>query len=366
MQSSVSKTVLLLSSLAGEQLRGVEVWTDAIVGRGLPGGYRVSLVDIRKGHAHTSWRDVRYAAAEVVRTIRILYATFREISRQQPSLVHINCSVVSLPGAFRDLLTLLLAKMRGYPAVMHYRNTPVDPAGDLARFLYRRVFGLLASKADLNLVQNAPAAEYLQHVARSSRIAILPNFVGAQDAGQAHGEAFAGPPRVLYVGALNEVKGTGDLVEVARQIPEAEFRLAGKADGWTPQAPLPANLTLLGELEHDAVLQELREADLFFFPTYREGFPNALLEAMAAGLPIVATRVGAIPEMLEDGEGGLLCKPGDLDALRASVCLLANDHARRRKMGLRNLSRSRELYGYDSVVGRLANLYDEVIEKRRK
>ena len=69
---------------------------------------------------------------------------------------------------------------------------------------------------------------------------------------------------------------------------------------------LPSNVVLLGVMDHSSVIRELCASDIFFFPTTSEGFPNVILEAMAVGLPVVSTRVGAIPEIIEHGTNGIL------------------------------------------------------------
>jgi glycosyltransferase involved in cell wall biosynthesis len=102
------------------------------------------------------------------------------------------------------------------------------------------------------------------------------------------------------------------------------------------------------------------EADVFALPTHREGFPNTLLEAMAAGLPCVACPVGAVPEMLEDGCGESV-PVGDALALRESLRRLAADPERCALLGRRARARVAERYSAAAVMARYRALYETLL-----
>ncbi|MEE8561276.1 MAG: glycosyltransferase family 4 protein, partial [Gemmatimonadota bacterium] len=100
---------------------------------------------------------------------------------------------------------------------------------------------------------------------------------------------------------------------------------------------LEASVELLGELPTmEAVKAEYRRADVFCLPSLQEGFGIVFLEAMAAGLPIVALRTAAIPEVVPDGETGLLVNPDRPEALREALIRLLRDHGLRAAMGGRH------------------------------
>jgi glycosyltransferase involved in cell wall biosynthesis len=114
-----------------------------------------------------------------------------------------------------------------------------------------------------------------------------------------------------------------------------------------------------GRVSPEQATRSYREADVFALPTHREGFPNTLLEAMAAGLPCVATPVGAIPEMLE-GEHGLLVPVGDVRALREALGRLVRDPGLRARLGQAVRERVGERYSLDAVMRRYRALYLEL------
>jgi len=107
----------------------------------------------------------------------------------------------------------------------------------------------------------------------------------------------------------------------------------------------------------------LRAADLFVVSSYLEGMGTATLDAMAAGLPVVATRVGGIPEIVDDGVTGILVPPRDPGALGAAMVRLAGDAALRARFGVAGRARVRE-FSADRTEERTRALYDEVLVNR--
>jgi glycosyltransferase involved in cell wall biosynthesis len=117
---------------------------------------------------------------------------------------------------------------------------------------------------------------------------------------------------------------------------------------------LNGRVAFLGPVDAAAKWKLLSEADIFLLPTYGEGMPNAVLEAMAAGLPVVTTPVGALPEMLPHG---VFVAPGDPQAIARAVLDLAGDPARRRELGQQNRRRVEECYRFETVLEILDGLY---------
>ena len=105
----------------------------------------------------------------------------------------------------------------------------------------------------------------------------------------------------------------------------------------------------------------LAAADIFALPSLWEGMPNALLEAMAAGLPSVATAVGAVPEMVADGREALVVPPGDAGALARALAELATWPTRRREMGALARRRVEEAFRIEATVAQTERLYDELL-----
>jgi glycosyltransferase involved in cell wall biosynthesis len=126
----------------------------------------------------------------------------------------------------------------------------------------------------------------------------------------------------------------------------------------------PKDLEFLGALPHEEVMARLAGCDLFVLPSYAEGFPNAVLEAMAQGKAIVATDVGAIPEMLDTG-CGLLVSPKDVVGLKKALQSMLSDDRLRAETGERARARSSANYSIDAVFAEYATVWRSACDCKR-
>jgi glycosyltransferase involved in cell wall biosynthesis len=117
----------------------------------------------------------------------------------------------------------------------------------------------------------------------------------------------------------------------------------------------------VGPVRGRDIVQLLHECDVLALPSYQEALPMAILEAMAAGLPIVATRVGGIPEVVVDGYNGFLLSPGDIVGLAQRLMILAAEPGLRSLMGRRSREIAAREYDVTPYVERLVTLYEIVI-----
>jgi glycosyltransferase involved in cell wall biosynthesis len=113
---------------------------------------------------------------------------------------------------------------------------------------------------------------------------------------------------------------------------------------------LTSHVELAGSLPRPSAMARLAEADVFCLPSIYEGLPLAILEAMAAGLPVVATAVSGNPEAVEDGTTGVLVRPESADALAETLIALLADPERRRRMGEAARARVAERFSIDLVA----------------
>jgi glycosyltransferase involved in cell wall biosynthesis len=114
----------------------------------------------------------------------------------------------------------------------------------------------------------------------------------------------------------------------------------------------------------DNAASRFGELDLFVLPSWGENFPMAILEAMSWAVPVVATRVGGVPEMVVEGETGLLVEPGDRDALAAAIGRVAADPALAARLGAAGAARIASEFESSAVARRMADLYEELLDRR--
>jgi glycosyltransferase involved in cell wall biosynthesis len=195
---------------------------------------------------------------------------------------------------------------------------------------------------------------------------------GARRASDLRGELGipADAPLVGEIGRLCDVKGQRELIQALAQLPDVHLLLVGKdlEQGGAFQAELERDATRLGVRERvvfaghrDDARAVLGELDVVALPSWTEGLPVVVLEAMAQGRPVVATPVGGTPEVVEDGRTGVLVPPRDPRALAEAVGRLLADPDLRQRMGAAGRARVAERFSPESMTTRVLAIYDEVL-----
>jgi glycosyltransferase involved in cell wall biosynthesis len=169
-----------------------------------------------------------------------------------------------------------------------------------------------------------------------------------------------GEPYILFVGALGRYKGEDVLLRAYSRLKNAPpLVLIGTV--W-PNSPteFPPGITVLKNWPHHAVMQAWRRSLFAVVPSvWPDAHPTVVLEAMATGRPVIGSRIGGIPEMIIDGQTGLLVSPGDPGALRCAIERLLADAALRSRMGRAGKERVRH-YRAGAVVPRIEQVYTEI------
>ena len=181
------------------------------------------------------------------------------------------------------------------------------------------------------------------------------------------GRRAATPFRVLFCGNLNRRKRAQLLPQLAAALDE-RFEIhftAGLAEGSLPAAPVAtggARLRPLGRVEHAEMPTVYQGMDALFMPSVREGFGLCVAEAMACGLPVVACRESAMPELIEPGQGGMLCAVDDGPAFATALRQLADDRALASRMGEFNRARVEQMFTLERMVRGYRELFAEVLD----
>ena len=365
--ASPPETKILFISPLPPATGGISSWMQRIVEHGLHDNYSIHVVDIgirNKAYAH----GVSWWIGQGHRTARILASLVLQLTFTRPHIVHLNCSLSSR-GIFRDLICALLARLWGVPVVGHYRGNIPEFAGGRRNGTSWRALRKLIRVATLNIALNRGSLECLydlQHEKQRSPVS-LPNVIQDFVFHRRFSRVLvpARRIRILYSGWITIAKGCHMILSVARKLPEVDFIMLGPVmtDMEHYLSRLPKNVTVCGDIATDAVFKHMESSDLFLFPSRIEGFPNAVLEAMAFGLPVVATKVGAIPEMIEEGKGGLFIDGSDANEITSALQVLIAYPEMRDRMGRFNIRKSQTEYACSVVADRLVSLYRKVLRE---
>jgi len=223
---------------------------------------------------------------------------------------------------------------------------------------WRRLEATIYRNATLLFVRSRHVERSLveQYGVPESRIRIVyagSNASSSRAAGEEPGRERFAARRILFVGSDWPRKGGPMLLEAFRKVraelPDAELVLVGK----TPAVDEPG-VTVLGELPLERVGDEYLRSTVLCVPTQLEPFGIVFVEAMSYGIPIVATTVGALPDMVEDGVNGYLVAPTDVDGLARQLIAVLIDPEAAAAMGARSKELANERYSWDAVGRRMA------------
>ena len=347
---------LLLISPLPPPLGGIATWTEKYCELCVANGVNIDVVNtgmigdrLQNSTAKRNFKD------ELVRTKRIFDDLKAQLNDKDATydVVHLNTSCGTF-GLFRDYLIAKKVKAKKLKLVTHYHcDIPYWIGNPLSRIYLKK----LAKLSDANLVLCENSREYLGKQVGVSSIKV-PNFID-EDAILCGEKSISDQiKRVFFVGRVSDAKGARELYALAEKFPQIEFQLAGVVDEEVSKRKKPDNLELIGAVPHKDIASYMDKADVFVFPTYSEGFSIALLEAMARGLPVITTDVGANLDMIEQS-GGMVVELGDLDGMIKAVEIMS-DPAIRAEMSKWNLEKVKNSYAKNMALKQFLTIYNEL------
>ena len=304
--------------------------------------------------------------------IRALFIFLFKLSFARPLLVHVHGSKEA--SFYRKMVFMALARIWRKKIIFHCHSGKFDQfyleERDWQKTLIRKVLSL----SDRVVILSPHWTLFFSQMVPSSKLKVLENAVPLASY-QLKSAEFpkALEPTIFFAGLLTENKGIFDLIaiipELVKKVPSVKVLLAGTGELQRIQAVLQSghiegSVKLLGWVDPQQLIGLYHQSHLFVLPSYYEGLPMVLLEAMACGLPIVATRVGGIPELIEEGENGILIHPGDREALLNALARLLGDPILRGHMALKNVQKIKEKYDIPGYIQKLKNLYRELLGEK--
>ncbi|MES2317538.1 MAG: glycosyltransferase family 4 protein [Pseudomonadota bacterium] len=277
------------------------------------------------------------------------------------ALLHMH--VASGSSFWRKAGFMAMARLFGCPVLFHLHGGqfPAYIDRQLTGWRQRLALALIRQSAAAFALSDASAA-WLRARCQLAQVEVFPNPVAA----------WFGPARqpgrdVLFLGRLEESKGVFELLRAfaAAALPGARLVLAGEGEGaavsaLAAQLGIGASVVLPGWVDQRQRAGLLASAAVLVLPSYQEQMPMVLLEAMAAGIPVIATSVGAIPEMLAHGKCGILLPVKDTEQLAASILRIMRDSIHADRLSACGLERVKTIYMADIVIERLRRRYEEL------
>jgi glycosyltransferase involved in cell wall biosynthesis len=275
----------------------------------------------------------------------------------------------------------ILGRLAGVPVIIAHEHWSSKPQREiwLDKLLYRlsdRI--LVASKASRQVVMKAEGipSRYITVVYNGVDVE---QFAPRPDGPEVRRELGI-PPHAAVVGTLGRLSadkgGQDDLLRAVASLVTApgdvhllvigDGPLRAELERLSADLSIAPHVTFAGQRTGPEVGRLLGAMDMFVLPSLREAFPVALLEAMAAGLPVVATRVGGIPEVVDDEVNGLLVSPGDITTLRLGIQRLLGDKGLAARLAGAGRERVITHFSLDRMVVRVEDLYMDLISQKRR
>lgn len=309
----------------------------------------------------------RWSVANVLGAV-VQYARFGAgLLRFRPEVVHVHTSLGL--AWFKDTVYVVVARAVGCRVVLHMHAGRFDAFHAATPGWLQRYTRAILARADAVVAVSDEFRDRLGQVLPRDRMTTLRNCIDGASFQPA--PALADEARILFIGTVGPAKGLHVLLEALAEVRArgiafrawvagyeenpgdlARARARVAALGLSPQCEV------LGPIDADRRAALLREASVFTLPSHGEGLPMAVLEAMASGLPVVASRVGGIPEVVRDGENGFLCPPGAVAPLADRLARLASDASLRAAMGRRSREIAECELDVGSYVTQLMELYE--------
>lgn len=332
----------------------VNNWLDAGLEEEVDFHYLSTLTDYVPGHY-------------LQKTIDALRAYYQFITdARKYDIVHIHVS--SGMGFYRKLVILLIAGLKNTKVAVHLHGSVFREFYDNSSGIQKLLIRYFFDRADAIFVLSESWLNFIREISKNDNIYIIYN--GASVDRLCKVERNDGKIVISFMGRLGDRKGTYDLLDAFEKLiqsePAAFLILGGDGDvekvrSLVKEKNLDDNIDILGWVPGDRKYEVFNRSDIYTLPSYNEGLPGSILEGMAAGLPIISTPVGGIPEAVIEGHNGYLIEPGDSDALCERMLRLCQDSELRKKMGEESRRIIIEKFDISKIVNNLVCVYQKML-----
>lgn len=365
-EKSTGSRVLIIGPVPGPP-GGVASLVQAILDSHLGDEYGLSVLDTAQKRRLRYSPDVPALLSPFYMMLHLLKLGYM-LHRGEEQIVHLQaCSSLSF---LRDSLFVVIARVWKRKVVCHFHGMLCQQYPLFRYRILRRYFCFMMRYVDvLILLSPRFVSEFDTIIPRTQKRAI-PNFAPSFNLADKRPRSEIG---VLFVGRLSAKKGIYDLLQAAivlRSEPAIRFHLAGLEETQADKDRILCELEdnriqekvhLAGYVQGRAKADLFACSDIFVLPSYTEVFPVAILEAMAAAMPVIATPVGAVSDMVVDGVNGFIVPEGDYKLLAERIRYLLHHPRERQEMGQNNLRKFNEEYSLQVNIQRISEIYRSLL-----
>lgn len=318
------------------------------------------LNDARYIVTHAQVSGVRKLGVAISAVVQLV----KGCSGAQRPCVHVHAA--SRVSFYRKSVLLALARSLGCKTVFHLHGAEFNKFATVESGpLTRRWIHHTLHKSSAVVTLSESWAGFLRDFAPGANVRVIPNSVHLPPVTGRQPER----ANILFLGRAGQRKGTFDLLQAVKilsaTIPEVRLVIGGDGDldavaRAVEELGIGKHVEIAGWIGAEEKARRVEKATLFCLPSYDEGLPMAMLEAMAAGLPVVVTPVGGIPEAITNGDNGMLVPPGQPEALAAALAEVIRNDDLRARLGERARHTIETRFGTAVVLDKLGRLYRDL------
>lgn len=280
-------------------------------------------------------------------------------------IAHINFS--EKWGFYRYIPIVFWSKILGINIVMHCHACEFDKFYSRQNKLLKKLTSYTLDLSKCVIVLSKEWNEVFSNITKST-IYIINNFIKVPELN--HYNPYS--PYIIITGKLGKRKGYYDLVNVIPEIlknnKHVKFIFCGDGDieeirTILKKSNIEKYVYLTGWVDNIVIQKYLTNSLLYILPSYNEGMPLGIIEAMSYGIPIISTTVGGIPSLIENGINGILIEPGNLFQLESAIQTLINDVKLRIKISNNNFNAAKEKFDLESQIKKIYTIYNSILDQ---
>ena len=363
------------------QLGGMESFVADLLGSKLTSKYQILHLDtsklfvtrnedykVRPGYAESFRRNIFLSLASYALSFWFFCKFLYFSLRFRLKIIHIHST--SYTSFWDKCPYILVARLWRKKVILHMHGPRFSAFYEDSGFFIRALIRYFLNRCHAVLVLSRSWEEFFLQIVDSQKVHVVPNGIDLSPFQNA-GLAKTSRPSLLFLGEVSQRKGIYDLFKVILILKskgyDYQLNVVGPGEifvarDFVEKLDIEQSVSFAGPLRGRDKIEAYTKAWCFVLPSYAEGMPISIIEAFAAGLPVISTTVGGIPELVTDGVNGYITEPGDVDEMAQKITLIMEKGKIRKRITERNRNKAASEFNMDVCADRIAAIYDTLLD----